>query len=208
MSGGVDDPDGGWVLLSVSTGSDASLRVFVWRQLRRLGALYLHQSVCLLPDRPSVRAALAPVLARVRAQGGQVRELGVHVQAQEHRALVEEQRRDRDAEYAEVLERAPQLLAELATETERGRATYTEVEESEADLERFEKWVAAIAARDYFAAPGAIAAHGAIQRCRTALAAFEAAAVAADTGQADESGAAGPPTLAPARPLRAVEDRR
>ena len=207
MDVGAGDSDGAWVLLSVSTGKDASLRVFVWRQLRRLGALYLHQSVCLLPDRPSVRAALAPVLARVRAQGGQVRELGVRVKDQEHRSLVEEQRRERDAEYAEVLERTPQLLAELAMETKRGRATYAEVEESEADLERFERWVAAIAARDYFTAPGAIDAHAALQQCRTALAAFEAAAVAADTGQADESGAAGPPTLVPARPLRAVGGR-
>ena len=207
MDAGADDSDGAWVLLSVSTGKDASLRVFVWRHLRRLGALYLHQSVCLLPDRPSVREALAPVLARVRGQGGQARELAVRVQAEEHRALVEEQRRERDAEYAEVLERAPQLLAELAMETERGRATYAEVEESEADLERFERWLGAIAARDYFEAPGAIDAHAALQRCRSALAAFEAAAVAADTGQADETGEADPRALTSDRPLRAVDGR-
>ncbi|MFF7987148.1 Chromate resistance protein ChrB [Streptomyces sp. NPDC007901] len=29
-------------------------------------------------------------------------------------------------------------------------ATYAEVEESEADLERFDRWLAKIAARDYF----------------------------------------------------------
>ncbi len=194
-------PGGAWVLLSVSTGKDASLRVFVWRALRRLGAVYLHQSVCLLPERPAVRESLAPVLARVRSQGGLVRQIGVRVEAGEHHALVAEQRRDRDTEYAEVMERAPALLAELAAETTRGRATYTEVEESEADLERFEKWLAAITARDYFGAAGAPAAHQVVQQCRKALAAFEAAALAADT-------AADATTCAPAaghpRPLRMV----
>ena len=37
-------------MVSVSTaGAAASLRVQVWRKLRSLGALYLQQSVCLLP---------------------------------------------------------------------------------------------------------------------------------------------------------------
>lgn len=175
--GGVE----GWVLLSISTGKESSLRVFVWRQLRKLGAIYLHQSVCLLPDRPGIRDRLRPVLSRLDSQGGQVRLLSIQVGADEDQGLVQEQQRDRDLEYAEVVERAPQLLAELALETTRGRATYTEVEESEADLERFQKWLAAIAARDYFQAPGGAAARSAVQDCCDALATFETAAVAADT---------------------------
>lgn len=67
-------------------------------------------------------------------------------------------------------------------ETARGNATYAEVEESEADLERIEKWLAKITSRDYFAAPGAAAARAAVERCRTALAAFEDAAIADQAG--------------------------
>lgn len=48
----------------------------------------------------------------------------------------------RDTAYGEVVERAPELLTELKQETARGNATYAEVEESEADLERFGKWLA------------------------------------------------------------------
>lgn len=169
------------MLLSISTGKESSLRVFVWRQLRKLGALYLHQSVCLLPDQPAVRDRLRPVVSRIRSQGGQVRLLSIHVEGDDDQALIEDQRRDRDTEYAEVVERAPQLLAELALEIGRGRATYAEVEESEADLERFERWLTAIADRDYFTAPGGAAARQAVQDCRDALATFEAAALAADT---------------------------
>ena len=92
-----------------------------------------------------------------------------------------EQSADRDTEYGEVVERTGEFLAEIDRETQRNRATYTEVEESEADLERFDRWLGSIVARDYFHASGRHSAEEAIQRCRDALAAFEAAAVAADT---------------------------
>lgn len=199
----------GWVLLSVSTGKESSLRVFVWRQLRKLGAVYLHQSVCLLPDRSTVRTRLQPITARVRSQGGQVRQLSIQVSGDDHQALVQEQRRDRDTEYAEVVERAPQLLAELALETRRGRTTYAEVEESEADLDRFEKWLTAIGDRDYFQAPGGAGAREAVQECRTALATFEAAALAADTAAEGNGTGTGTNSASPeasVAPLHIVDD--
>jgi Protein ChrB, N-terminal len=177
--------DAEWQLVTITTGRDATLRVYVWRQLRRLGAVYLHKSVCLLPNRPEVRTALRPILLRVQTQGGTVRNLTIRIDGADHDALVAEQRQDRDEEYREVVERVPAFLAEITMETAHGRATYAEVEESEADLERFEKWLAAITARDYFGAPGGRAARAAVQQCRDALAGFEAAALAADLGEGE-----------------------
>lgn len=45
-----------------------------------------------------------------------------------------------------------------------GRTTYAEVEECEADLERYRSWLAKIAARDYFGAPGGAAAQEAVSK--------------------------------------------
>ncbi|MEU6664874.1 Chromate resistance protein ChrB [Streptomyces sp. NPDC046727] len=42
----------------------------VWRKLKGLGALYLQQSVCLLPDRPAVAAAVNGLRERVHTDGG------------------------------------------------------------------------------------------------------------------------------------------
>jgi hypothetical protein len=67
---------------------------------------------------------------------------------------------------------------QLDLERARGRVTYAEVEESEADLERFHAWLAKISARDYFAAPAGPAAHAAIQDAAADLATFEQAAFA------------------------------
>ena len=118
-------------------------------------------------------------------QGGQARVLHIRVTDDGELArLIEQQRAERDAEYGEVVERAPAFLAELEQETARGRTTYAEVEESEADLERFDKWLAKIAARDYFHADGGTAAWAMVERCRQALARFEAAALATETSDA------------------------
>ena len=76
--------------------------------------------------------------------------------------LVEEFNAARDTEYAEVLERIPALRKELAHKRARGGATYAEVEESEADLERFRSWLAKTAARDNFELAGRSAARTAI----------------------------------------------
>jgi len=172
----------GWLLISVSTaGAANSLRVQVWRKLRSLGGLYLQQSVCLLPDRPEVARQVRRLLDRVYHQGGTGQALHVELtDAAELAHLIGQMNAARDAEYAEVLERLPALRQELADERARGNATYAEVEESEADLERFRVWLAKIAARDYFAAPDGQAARTAVQDAAAELAAFGEAALHAD----------------------------
>jgi len=87
-------------LVRVSTGREDSLRVFVWRQLRKLGSVHLHQSVCLLQDRPQVREAVARLASRVRAQGGQACVLHVRFDGEEQDGLMADQRAARDIEYA------------------------------------------------------------------------------------------------------------
>jgi uncharacterized membrane protein YkvA (DUF1232 family) len=63
-----------WLVVSVSTaGGAASLRVQVWRKLRSLGALYLQQSVCLLPATAPVVRDVRRLASRVRQGGGTAR---------------------------------------------------------------------------------------------------------------------------------------
>lgn len=173
-----------WLLISVSTAAGAgagSLRVQVWRKLRSLGALYLQQSVCLLPARDDVGREINRLSDRIRRQGGTVRVLSIaFTDPAEEQAVVAELNATRDTEYAEVLDRLPELRQELVTEQARGNTTYAEVEESQADLDRFRTWLGKIAARDYFSAPGGRAAHEAVEQAAAELAAFEDAALHAD----------------------------
>jgi hypothetical protein len=186
-----------WLLVTASSaGATDSLRVAIWRKLRSLGALYLHQSVCVLPARPEVEREIRRLVDRVRANGGAVRMLRITLDdGDEEAQIVAELQAARDDEYGEVLDRVPAFLSELRSERDRDRATYEEVEESEADLERFRAWLAKIDRRDYFGAPRRAEAHTAVERCAQALEAFEAEAFARDAQPAAEH-----------PQLRAVED--
>lgn len=192
-----------WVLVSVSTaGAPASLRVQVWRKLRSLGAHYLQQSVCLLPDLPAIEREMGRLRDRVEREGGTIQILHLQfVRAGEADRLIAEFNREREVEFGEVLERIPEFMHELETELARGRTTYAEVEESEADLNRFQTWLAKIDARDYFHAPRGIEAHAAVNEAVDALARFEAAALQAETGHEAE-----PHDAEDRRRLRAVAD--
>ena len=174
--------DHGWLLVSISTaGAPASLRVHVWRKLRGLGALYLQQSVCLLPDLPEVNRQVLRLLDRVDREGGTARMLHIELaDPAERDHVIAELQTARDEEYDEVLERLPEFFAEVERETAGGRATYAEVEENEADLRRYRDWMGKIAARDYFNAPRGQVARDELARAEQVFMTFETAALAAE----------------------------
>lgn len=198
----------GWVVVSVSTaGAPASLRVLVWRRLRSWGALYLQQSVCMLPAQRRVLTDLTRLVSRVTEQGGTARVVAVQVTDPVAEAgLINELNAARDVEYTDLVDRLPAFHTELEQETARGRATYAEVEESEADLHRYQAWLGKITARDYFHAPAGATAHAAVQAAATALAVFEQAALTAENpaGPDDTATAQARDTFSPPA-LRAVE---
>ena len=184
-----------WLLITISTprGGTSTLRVYAWRNLRSLGAYYLQQSVCLLPATPKTTRAATRLVARLRAEGGQGEMLRIHLtDARQEASVIDAIQRERTDEYREVVERTRQFHEELELERRRGRATYTELEESDADLARHQKWLAAIRARDYFDAPGAQEAAAAVTSCEEALARFESEALSAEL---DESTSESRPRL-------------
>lgn len=171
-----------WLLVAISTASaPSSLRVYVWRKLRELGGLYLQQQVCAVPRRPATEAAVARVTGRVTADGGESTVLRITVaDPGEQRSLVQRLNAEREDEYHEFLSRILELHVELETERSLGRATFTEVDESRADLERFQRWLARIRERDWFHAPSGPDAEEAVTRAAGLLDAFEAEAVEAE----------------------------
>ena len=189
-----------WLLITVSTpgGGSSTLRVYAWRNLRSVGAHYLQQSVCLLPATPATTRAATKVVTRLRAEGGHGEVLRIQlVDSKQEGRVIDAMQAERTDEYHELVESTHQFHEELAVERRRGRATYTELEESDADLARYKKWLAAIRARDYFDAPGGDEAAAAVVSCEAALARFESEALSAELDEPAPD--AGPR-------LRAVDD--
>jgi hypothetical protein len=176
-----------WLLITVSTprGGSSTLRVWAWRNLRSAGAHYLQQSVCLLPATPATTRAVTKVVTRVRAEGGQGEMLRIElVDAKQEARVIDAMQAERTDEYHELVESTRQFHEELEGERRRGRATYTELEESDADLARYQRWLAAVRARDYFDAPGGDEAAAAVTSCEAALARFESEALSAELDEA------------------------
>ena len=175
-----------WLLITVSTpaGGSSTLRVYAWRNLRRLGAHYLQQSVCVLPATPKTIRVTTRLVTRLRTEGGRGEMLRIQLtESSQEAAVVDSMQRERTDEYHELVESTRQFQEELEQERRRGRAMYTELEESDVDLARHHKWLAAIRARDYFDAPGGEEAAAAVESCEDALARFESEAVSAELGE-------------------------
>ena len=160
-------------------------RVAVWRELRRLGALPLQQSVVVAPEAGGLAARLDAVEARILAEDGTVYHYRLtDLSAAQHERLIAEWNRVRDHEYAEIVEECEtKFRREVEFELFRGNLTGSEAEEIEADLEKIRAWFGRVRARDVFAASGRAAAEGAIAECQRLLDGFVEQVFVAESAQ-------------------------
>src|SRR5262249_33043743 len=60
-----------WILLVYRIPAQPSrLRLWIWRKLQRMGALYLQNAVCLLPNRPELAENMQYVADAIEEMGG------------------------------------------------------------------------------------------------------------------------------------------
>jgi hypothetical protein len=175
----------GWLLICYRTPKQPSTaRVAAWRRLHRLGALYVGPSTCLLPADLADEQALATVVEGITGAGGGIDTYRIEAfTAEAQQALLERLNAERDAEYTEVVERAQALIDELDRESQRGKFTFAEVEENEADLVKLRRWMEAIARRDRYRAAGRTAAEQAVADADQALQVFTERSAEADNPQ-------------------------
>ena len=143
-----------WVLLIYTIPAEPSRkRASVWRALKRIGAVYLRDGVCALPDLEDTAGALRAVAATVEEFGGQatlVRAAQLEVERAD--AIVGHSRAARAAEYEEVAREAERIREHIRRESEHRTLTAAELAELEADLGKLGRWRERVRARDYFGA--------------------------------------------------------
>ena len=165
-----------WLLITVSTPGGGSSRCafYAWRNLRRLGAHYLQQSVCVLPATPKTTRFTMRVVTRLRAEGGRAEMLRIELRTQSRRRGSSDAiQRERADEYRELVESTTAIREELDMERRRGRTTYTRARGVRRDLAATRSG-SRIRARDYFDAPGARRAAAAVASCRGGARPFRA----------------------------------
>ncbi len=163
-------------------------RVAVWRSLKKIGAVYLQDSVCVIPDTAPLRRELAPVLERIDADGGRYHMLPLRTlpQAEEEKlvALFVEQSAQH---YREIVENCEvNFVKEIEFERFRQNFTYEEAEEIRMEFEKIGMWFQRVEERDWFGAASREQARGWLQRCEALLEAFEAKVFEVNATDADE----------------------
>lgn len=165
-----------WLVLTYRLPTEPSrLRVGIWRELKRIGACYLQQTTCVLPNRPDLRERLIELVKRVETMGGEA--VLFDACTQDYAAdekVVTAFNSLRNSDYFEVAEQCEHLLREIDFETERGNLTSSELEEVEEDLERLKRWFARISDRDWFAAGERECAESLLATCETRFEQFAA----------------------------------
>ena len=169
-------PFGFVVLVYRMPPAPAAGRVAVWRQLKKIGAIYLQQSVCVFPDTPEVRAELEPVLARVVASSGEYHLLPLErLSGDEERKLISQFLDQTARHYDEIIENCEvNFQKEIQFETFRKNFTYEEAEEIRNEYEKIAEWFERVKRRDWFSAPKRREAEAWLRRCRQLLEEFEA----------------------------------
>jgi hypothetical protein len=151
-------------------------RVAVWRLLKKMGAIYLQQSLCVFPDNARLRQELGPVLARIEESQGEYHLLPLRQLSPEEDAKLAEQFLEQtEKHYEEIIENCEvNFTKEVEFETFRQNFTYEEAEEIRAEFEKITSWFDRVRERDWFNSPREADARTWIEKCERMLEEFEA----------------------------------
>jgi hypothetical protein len=166
-----------WLMLIYRVPSDSSrARVAVWRDLKRLGGLYVQQAVCVLPDVPDVRSRLEKVRARIDELGGSNIFLTLReIEDDARQTFVDGFRANSAKEYDEIIEECDtKFVKEIEFERFRENYTFEEAEEIRQDFEKLRRWLARVEERDWMGADGRDIARQRVAACEELLEQFEA----------------------------------
>ncbi len=171
-----DASDPQWLLLAYKVPSEpSSNRISIWRELKRLGAYYPQQAVCILPGRSVIREQIGEIRERVANMGGTDTYLEIpYVPDHQHIELVDAFLELARKEYAEIVEECQsKFVKEIEFERFRGNYTFEEAEEIRQDLDKIQRWFDDVTARDWFDSPARAEAHRWVKECGALLEAFE-----------------------------------
>jgi hypothetical protein len=125
-------------------------RVFIWRRLKKIGALS-SEGGWLLPKREPLLTFITDIAHTVEEMGGTTNLYTVtHFnEAQEQKAIVKFQQ-EREQEYSEIVKEYQKALKHVQRERQAQQFNIEEVEKLEVDLEKIKRWFSDAKKRDFW----------------------------------------------------------
>lgn len=153
------------------------LRLAVWRRLKRLGAILIHDAVWVLPADAKTREAFEWLAEEIEEQGGTAFVWEVHgLDAKQDQEIVRRFRVEADARYAAIASSAEAVRRSgIGGKTRRRPRTPERIHQALRQLRGLERALRLERRRDYFRASGRTGADAAVQNAIEALEARERA---------------------------------
>ena len=148
-----------WLFFSYSLPTEPSkARVYVWRQLKKLGAVN-YQTVWVIPHSNESVNELKKLIETIEGYTGEGmlvegKALDKNHEERIHKAFID----SRNEEYQEVIAKCEDFFKEIRFEIERKNFIFAEVEENEEELEKLKQWLKKVEKRDVIGAPAKVAA--------------------------------------------------
>lgn len=163
-----------WILLIYSLPSQPSRkRAYVWRELKRLGAIYLRDGVALLPRSPALEERVQAIVERVAEYDGSAElVLSPNFQDSDPARFVTRFQNDRGEEYRELYRECVHFLRDVLEGVDARAFGFPDVDKLESELGRLQRWREQIRDRDYFSAQGLVRVSEILEKCERAFETF------------------------------------
>jgi len=149
----------------------AAKRVALWRKLKGMGAVYLQNGVCLLPETEEHMRQLKMLENDAAEMGGEtVLLVTKSLDKTQDEKVTARFKADRDDQYREFIGKCDAFEAEIAKEIAKQKFTFAELEEEDNDLKKLQSWIGKITALDFYGAPLAATASERMRSCEKLLA--------------------------------------
>ncbi|MGJ7505601.1 MULTISPECIES: Chromate resistance protein ChrB [unclassified Variovorax] len=163
-----------WLLLTYKVPAEPSkFRVAIWRRIRSLGAVYLQNSICVLPTTTEHQRQFRMVQADIDRAGGEaVIFETLALDAKQEERVVAYFKHDRDQDYEEFLDKCVDYKKEIEKEVKADHYTFAEVKENDEDLKKLKNWLERIKTLDFYGAPARATAEQRLVECEELLEAY------------------------------------
>lgn len=161
----------GWLLLTYKVPAEPSkVRVSIWRRIRGLGAVYIQNSICVLPMTSEHQRQLRMVQGDIQRAGGDaVLFQTLALDSKQEERVVAYFKHDRDQDYAEFLDKCEDYKREVQKEVKADHYTFAELKENDEDLKKLKNWLERIKVLDFYGAPARADAERQLIECEELL---------------------------------------
>lgn len=160
-----------WLLLIYTLPSQPTRkRAYVWRELKKAGAVYLKDGVALLPRLAPLEEHIRQVALRIEEYEGTVDILpSPQFSPERSRTLIARFQEERLAEYRELYHAGVRFLRDVLEQVDSNEFGFPDVDNLDGELTRLRRWHDQIVARDYFEAPESDRVRDILAKCEQAF---------------------------------------